>query len=510
MGFEAPELPPARANDILMETNMATFDRRPKVSNPSRPQSGFDAPANSNKIARASWEREDDDEFGPPPALDLSPGDAESEAKRVVYEKKHPLHDAITQSAHINHNHAMRRYSSLMRRAHDPAARTIPVQPARDLANMGDRAGSTAQPPSARTPLVPTGPATRAPGIQIAANDGVHPVVYRPTEPAVAPSSAPLLPQDNRSGKAGGTQIAQATPPDGSADGHTDAPAQPPRLSDEDLASLPPEALADRTEGARQAQQRVLAAQRGAESATLPPYAIPYSTFLEAKEAIESRDDLSDIARNVMLGLIGYEDLSHDTGGGSSAGITTATFDSYKQFASALRIKRGDEPIVAESVSELSTDELLDFQYVYLVVELDPDIDYSSESIPAAFAARIADSKVFDQIGSGALAFQIADCVFNYKPKNGIELLQSAFNSTLAQMPAEHRDAHGYEMLNVDGKFGELTSAGIAALASDPRYKRLFLDWIRIERTRYNIGQGSYTGNNRWRIWGISRPHAGG
>ncbi|MEX0810265.1 MAG: hypothetical protein WD044_16185, partial [Dongiaceae bacterium] len=77
---------------------MAPFDRRPKVSNHAL------QPANSTKVPRAPWEREDDDEFGAPPTLDLSPGDAESEAKRMIYEKKHPLHDAITQSAHINHN----------------------------------------------------------------------------------------------------------------------------------------------------------------------------------------------------------------------------------------------------------------------------------------------------------------------------------------------------------------------------------------------------------------------
>ncbi|MEX0810262.1 MAG: hypothetical protein WD044_16170 [Dongiaceae bacterium] len=482
---------------------MAPFNRRPKVSNHAL------QPANSTKVPRAPWDREDDDEFGAPPALDLSPGDAESEAKRMVYEKKHPLHDAVTQSGHINHNHAMRRYSSLMRRAWDPAARSIPVQPARNPANTDDRAGGTIQPPSAHTPLVPTGARTRVVGTPIATNDSTRAVANSPIAPDVAPSNVPLHPKDNRLRKAGGTQIPQTTPPDGSAGAHTDAPTQPTRLSDEDLASLSPEALADRTEGARQAQQRVLAAQRGAESATLPPYAIPYSTFLEAKEAIESRDDLSDIARNVMLGLIGYEDLSHDTGGGSSAGITTATFDNYKQIVSQLRIKRRDGPIVAESVSDLSTEELLDFQYVYLVVELDPDIRYSSEG-PAAFAVRVADSKVFERIGSGAIAFQIADCVFNYNPKNGIKILQSAFNNAITRMPDEYREAHGYEMLNVDGDFGELTSPGIAALANDSRYKGLFLDWIRIERTRHNIGQGSYTGNNRWRIWGISRPHAGG
>ncbi|MDZ4734748.1 MAG: hypothetical protein SGJ07_00225 [Rhodospirillaceae bacterium] len=267
----------------------------------------------------------------------------------MVYEKKHPLHDAITQSAHINHNHAMRRYSSPMHRTCDPAARTIPVQPARAPANTDDRAGGTIQPPSARTPLVPTGHATRVPGMPIAGYDAGHAVAKNPMARDAASSSVPLKPQDNRLRKADGTQIAQTTPSDSSADAHRDAQVQPTRLSDKDLASLSPEALADRTEGARQTQQRVLAAQRGAESATLPPYAIPYSTFVEANEAIESRNDLSDSAKYVMLGLIGYEDLSHDTGGSSSAGITSTTLANYRQFASAFRQKRGDDPITGKS-----------------------------------------------------------------------------------------------------------------------------------------------------------------
>jgi lysozyme family protein len=468
---------------------MPPFDRRSKTPTASRPPYGFDAPANNNSAARMPWEREDDDEFGPPAALDVTPGEAESEAKRMIYEKTHPMHEALMQNAHLDHNRAMRRYAALARRAWDPAARDLPVKTGKqESSDTSD--GTHASPLQRAVELQPgiTHDARPTP-LQGPVASHVSRDRDRDTKPTPLRHKEPTLPQ-------------------------TQTPAN--RLSGEDLNFLPADVLAHRAEGARQAQQRVLATQRGAESATLPPYAIPYSTFLGAKEEVEARDDLSDGAKYLLLGLIGYENLTHDTGGGSSGGITSETFTRYKNIVSELRRLRGDAVITAASVSELTANELFDFQYAYLVVELHPTIGYpdgitlNDQVKLAAFATKLAESNVLDRIGSGAIAFQIADCVFNYSSLTGVEILQKAFNHAIAQMPADYREAYGYETLAVDGVLGTLTFTGITALARNPRYKDLFLDWIRVERTLSNIEKGTYTGNNRWRIWGVSKPHAGG
>ncbi len=462
---------------------MPPFDRRPKTPTVSRPTSGFDAPADSAKPARMPWEREGDDEFGPPPALDVTPGEAESEAKRMIYEKTHPMHAALMQNAHIDHNYAMRRYSALTRRAWGPAARDLAVQPARIIGDDGlARPSATAQ----GSPLTATSTLSAPP-----AQDG-GPAAFKQAPlarvftPTVEGSKAP------KQEETPGTSV---TPPRRRLPVERAIEVWGLNLSE--LVESTPEVLSDREESSQQAHDRAAAARRGDPNAGDPPFAIHPDVYADAKAVVESRDDLSDAEKYVIVSLIGYEGLGYDRVGDSLGGITQTNFDQLKAAVSALRELEGRDPVAATTVAEVSVDELIDLQRAYLAREF--------ERKSTITAQEVIDSDHLNQLGSNALSFQIADVLYNYGSAARAYIFQHAVNETIHRMSGLEQTKGGYRMVRMDDLMGDETMNAVRALANDPAHQTRFLDALRLARTWWNLKERSYFGNNRWRIWGITR-----
>ncbi|MEX1107594.1 MAG: hypothetical protein WEC00_01665 [Dongiaceae bacterium] len=460
---------------------------------PSRPH------AFSPKSGRQPFEYEGGDELGPAPALDLSPGDAESEAKRMLYEKTHPLHDAVMQGGHINHAFAVKRYQSLMRRAWDPAARTIPVQPARIIGDDGN-----AHMQSLRT----------VSGLERLPHEGL------PT--AIGASRSNLVSEISTAKslvKAG----KQATTP-GTASATANKPVRPPelpRLARDALierhAALAEDEVVSRPEKIRSALSQLPTGMRTHSlglMATIPHQQNP-SDWAAIGQTVLERKSWSDTDQYVHRYILGFEGLSYDRYGESMAGIQTKLLkydpnDNYFELLNAYRVALGKAPIASGTdVRNLTLQDLLDAQRVYLAKALHPKPHRQStddwvQNVPL-------NNNFLDQFGSPDIAAQIADTVYQHGSKDGSGLLQIAVNEVLATLSADQLTRLGLPDRIVEDKvIGSESQKALQALGNNSTLGPLLLREIREQRVIYTHRLDSreeqgYTGATINRIWSIRR-----
>ncbi|MEX0810264.1 MAG: hypothetical protein WD044_16180, partial [Dongiaceae bacterium] len=357
---------------------------------------------------------------------------------------------------------AMRRYSSLMRRAWDPAARNVPVQPAHNPANTDDRA-------------VAKNPATD-----------------------VASSSALGRAQRKSFGKA--NPVA--------------------RLQNSDFLETESYERLSAAQAAAQKTallQEVPTAERSKASASLPtiPHQRTPEDWAEIGRVVLERKSLSETDQYVHRYILGFESLGPDTAGNSRGGIQQERLadENFMSLLNAFRILEGRAKIAERTkLSALSPSDLLDMQRVYLANVLDP-FNSKDENVEAWLRETAQNDNFLAGWGPPELAAQIADSVFQHGTNMGAQLIQRAANTVLTTLSPEERNR--FEMpaqIKVDGALGSISQRVIKSLGSNPDWASRLLRALRERRMSYThhadaLGHGQrFEGATINRIWGIWAP----